>query len=297
MKFRNLFLLLFLFNFFNCPNCSTDEISDLQAKIDAFGYKWTAKASFLTYMSEEERQKFFGSITTEEVQCSGMEFWSGPASNLTAKLYKTTIPKNQGEPNYCASCWAFSSAGALETLLLEINFPESEADLSEQFVVDKFCDLQCTSPYPTNCRCFDPGGCQGGDACKQAIFVRECGLPPEWCRRYEGVDGKSCQEESCINENLIDKNFKLAEAYNVHKEDMKSALNEGPLVAIMRLYFDEFNNYGGGVYQHIPLPEYNDYFLHFVEVIGYQDDDSGNYGGGYFICKNSAGTAWGSKLC
>jgi hypothetical protein len=187
----------------------SDDVSDLQEEIKKRGFQWTAQRSIFNSMPYEERIRYLGILEDNELYFNSFPLCSEPPSNKDKMLHPSSSIKNQGP---CRSCWAFASIASMETLALKNGYPENYLDLSEQFMVD-WCNINTANYY-----CFDPGDCAyGGTITQSAKFIMNCGIPEEWCRKYEGIDYRPedcdnyicCTKLSCINEDFFEKNFKV----------------------------------------------------------------------------------------
>ncbi|MBC7235692.1 MAG: hypothetical protein H5T69_07600 [Chloroflexi bacterium] len=178
--------------------------------------------------------------------------------------------KDQGN---CGSCYAFAAVGALESLLaIDANTPWSWLDLSEAIVA--FCSYQPRA-----------GGCSGGYMSYTAAHMLNEGTYLEECFRYQDHD-MGCQ--ACAN--WQDNAYKIVAYQRVDQSvtALKAALQYGPLQTAFDVYGDFFS-YEDGVYEKAWGSFEGG---HAVLLVGYQDTP-GQYGGGYFIVKNSWGPGWG----
>lgn len=72
----------------------------------------------------------------------------------------------------------------------------------------------------------------------------------------------------------------------ITETDARAALQRGPVLAVMDLYPDFWSFIGGTIYRH----RSGRYLApHSIEIVGYSD------AGGYWIVKNSRGSAWGEQ--
>ena len=201
-----------------------------------------------------------------------------PAFDWTAynaKNYVTGI-RDQGA---CGSCWAFATAGALESYTLiqggDSTCNLGACDLSEQMLLT----------------CSGAGNCKsGGYIDKASKYIRDTGLPTESCYGYD-IASKSC---SPCNYWQSDVHKVDAWAYvattSPRVDDIKNALTTtGPLVTTMDVYQDFYLYYSSGVYSYTSGGYVGG---HAIIIVGYQDDLT-YPGGGYFTVKNSWGPKWG----
>jgi C1A family cysteine protease len=190
--------------------------------------------------------------------------WSGYDSGV----------RSQGS---CGSCWAFAAVALAENLSNQANLP-IDPDLSEQTLVS--CAV---------------GGCSGGWYWDALNYIYKEGVGPESCYPYTGAGG-DCQDR-CVNPDFL---LKIREftaspgrwGEDISADDLKEALQEGPLCVSMRVPDDGTftgSGYTGGVY------DYDGGFIswekngHSVLLVGYDDRDQ------CFKAKNSWGTRWGEN--
>jgi C1A family cysteine protease len=205
--------------------------------------------------------------------------------NVDGKNWVTPI-RDQAE---CGSCYAFGIVAAIETMYsYQKNDYNPTLDLSEQFVVS------CSQSL-----IWDNRGCCGGLMGETLLFLRTKGVPLESCFPYAAIDSKGRDAYDCpfgqpsndpvkCSYRCSDWENQVIKIQGYHtlylKESIKTAISTyGPVAAGFQVY-EDFKDYNGGIYEH----EYGPFAgNHLVAIIGYDDSQ------GYWICKNSWGTAWG----
>jgi C1A family cysteine protease len=247
-------------------------IAALQKAIAAEGLCWQAGETSMSRLSEEERQRRLGALP-EPMEEPTVEAESTMAVGALPAILDwrdrngnwVTAIRDQGD---CGSCWAFSTAGVLESLVKIAKNIKTDIDLSEETLV----------------HCSDAGGCGGGYQSKAADFVRRTGIPREDCYPYSATDG-SCHP--CAG--WMSKTVKITswKGYaNASKTILQNALLSAPITASMAVYSD-FYNYRSGIYERTSGATYKG--GHAIVIVGYNNTE------GYWICKNSWGTNWGEN--
>jgi|GEM_PF-5528932 len=175
----------------------------------------------------------------------------------------------------CGSCWAFTTIALMENLANQANLPVDK-DFAEQVLVS--CLYQDRS---------SGRGCTGGWYYDGFNYIQKNGLPAESCYPYKAWDmscGSKCSnpnfmikiKQSTPSECLWGENYFTA-------DDLRGALQEGPLAVAMYVP-DDFFGYSGGIYKY---KGGNKSWGHAVLVVAYNDAER------YFKVKNSWGTGWG----
>ena len=161
----------------------------------------------------------------------------------------------------CGSCWAFAAVALIENL-------SNQTDLSEQVVL----------------ACSGGGTCIGGNYVSALNYIRDAGIPDESCYPYTAKDGY-CGSK-CQNPAFLVQATQIASDLwggTPTVEDLKAALQNGPVVVGIHVYTD-FDSYTSGIYHHATGTYRGG---HAVLLVGYNDTDQ------CFKVKNSWGTYWG----
>jgi len=210
----------------------------------------------------------------------------------------TTPAKNQGN---CGSCWDFAACGAFESV---IKIKEGNVlfnpDISEQYV------LSCLPAAANNYG----EGCLGGNPSNAYYYMLNetdegnniNGVLLEECFPYQATHNLLCSEKCEAWEHNVVPLAGIGERWlgfdsPENRDILKTQLMQnGPVAAAMNVEagFIEWGNSHHSLVDYFPDPEvsWRNSLNHIIVVVGWNDDVSiGN--GGYWICKNSWGTAWG----
>ncbi|MFH1038467.1 MAG: C1 family peptidase, partial [PVC group bacterium] len=246
------------------------KLAQIRSAIAEKDFHWTARdygREFALGAIIKEEENGIEPPTMEQVESLPDSVdWRSNGGNFVSPV------KNQAS---CGSCWAFAAVGSLESLVcISHNTPGQFLDLAEQILVS--C---CTGNY----------GCSGGYMDITAQFMRDEGTYLETCFPYTATNnncGNACAGWGALAYKIDGFSFVPRTVAT-----LKSAVySYGPTQVAFYVYSD-FQSYSGGVYEYA----WGSYLGgHAVLLIGYQDTP-GQYGGGYFIVKNSWGTSWGES--
>jgi C1A family cysteine protease len=177
--------------------------------------------------------------------------------------------KDQGQ---CGSCWAFATAGVLESWwFIKNGFAGTIADLSAQQLVDCSKDT-----------CY---GCQGGWPYKALEYVEAKGLCGWGAYPYTARDGQ-CKDSSCTP---VIPAGALKGYLNVSGEPgILQALQDGPVSVLVEADTSAFQFYHSGV---LDSPSCGHQIDHAILATGYGTLTGKNY----WNVKNSWGASWGDK--
>jgi hypothetical protein len=256
------------------------ELAAIQAAIAEAGLQWTAGHNPIFDLPDEERMGLLGADIP-------VDHWDEERSDYTSSSNRFSLDwndydghdwvtgvRNQGQ---CGSCWDFGALGAFESsVLLALNQPDTELDLSEQFVLSCLDDVGYGS------------SCNGGWGHDVYNFIRDYGVPLESCFPYEASHGIPCSGACNEYEEqlLYLGDFHEITGDWVDVEAINEALVEyGPVCTVFWVYSD-FNAYTGGVYQHTYGGHEGG---HLVEIVGFDNNLQ------CWIVKNSWGGSWGEE--
>ncbi|XP_008322035.1 cathepsin S, ortholog2, tandem duplicate 1 [Cynoglossus semilaevis] len=225
-------------------------------------------------LTEEEIQQSFGTLTPpadikrEPLSFLGTSGANAPDSIDWREKGCVTSVKMQGS---CGSCWAFSSAGALEGQLAKIT--GKLIDLSPQNLVD------CSSKYGNK-------GCNGGFMSQAFQYVIDNqGIDSEAGYPYRGQEQPCRYNPTYRAANCSQYKF-LPEG---DENTLKQALGTiGPISVAIDATRPRFTFYRSGVYDD---PSCSKRVNHAVLAVGYGTLD----GQDYWLVKNSWGTSFGDQ--
>jgi|GEM_PF-2436553 len=252
------------------------ELEDIQTALRNQGAAWVAGETSLSRLTPQQRKARFSALSPALKSRARVLSLPAPQAALPAAWdwrqinghsYVTPV-REQGS---CASCWAFSTTGALESYVLRTqDRPDQNLDLSEEILVA--CDTGDL-------------GCDGGFLDAASDFMKATGTAPEAADPYISVDGTTgqCSDAAPGWQRGA---YRIGDWATIGASTaaIKSALIAyGPLVAGFTIYAD-FLYYTSGVYSHVSgLVEGG----HAVVIIGYDDAEQ------CFLAKNSFGPGWG----
>lgn len=260
-----------------CSLCYGQTLADVRDSIRVKGRKWVAGETSLWKLTDAEKEQRLGLVEPPLPEGVKLHPLSGavPSRFNWAPAWVTPV-RDQGA---CGSCWAFATAGALESnVLIRDNLPGIDNDRAEQLMIS----------------CRYGGTCAGGDIAGASYWLENYGIPGEEWFPYSATN-EPCENAVPGWESDVETIRSWAYVSNgpdpAKVESIKRALaHYGPLIVSMGVYADFFS-YAGGVYQYTTGPWLGG---HAILLVGYEDN-SGIGGGGFFIVKNSWGTGWGMQ--
>jgi C1A family cysteine protease len=234
------------------------KLEEMRAEIDTSNYTFTVDYN-------PAMQYTISQLCNFKPELSSLGAWEESPADVMGKpvppgdtyyMAAYTSVKNQGS---CGSCWAFSTAGMFESVLLKQGI---STDLSEQWLVS------CNN---------DGWGCNGGWFANS--YYLNPGAVLESCFRYKAMD-IPCKTGCAYV-------YIASGSRNVSSVDaIKNAIRTYGGVSCAVTATSYFQAYSGGVFNYDTNASVN----HAIVLVGW-DDNLGS--GGAWRLKNSWGKGWG----
>ena len=249
-------------------------VEKIKETISAHGAHFTAKENWLTQLPLEKRKHVLGLnyLPSRRLVHALHPMTPTPASidwrNVNGVNWIGPI-LDQGQ---CGSCVAFATVGTLEA---QYSISNGVTWLHPSF-----------SPQML----FGCGGATcdtGWDADSSTSFLQKTGIVDNACLPYtSGIAGVDVACSAKCSDSAA-RTIKIAGSNSGGStiEDVKAALQTGPLITTLDVYAD-FESYSSGVYKHVDdgsQPEGG----HAVSIVGYDDTKNA------WLIRNSWNTAWG----
>jgi len=188
-------------------------------------------------------------------------------TSLDWRDYDVVTPvKYQG---YCASCWAFSAVGAVESC--QAIKTGNLVNLSEQELID------CTYTLGND-------GCSSGSVVNSYFFIYGSGLCTNASYPYHAYDQRCMY--GCSSVDVITGYVSVRPG---NETDLLDMVNIAPVSVVIDASLWSFQFYSSGVYYD---PECSSSAInHGMLVVGYGT----SYGSDFWTAKNSWGTSWGEE--
>lgn len=233
------------------------QVEEMRAEIAEKGYTFTVEVNPAMQYSIDELCNFKPELQTEfwpEEPIAQVE--GKPGSGLPASyIANYTGVRDQGN---CGSCWAFSTAGMFESILLKQGI---NADLSEQWLVS------CNT---------NGWGCNGGNFASS--YYLNPGAVLEQCFPYRASD-LPCQQ-GCPYVYIASSSKSAS-----NTSAIKNAIYNYGAVSCSVYVSIYFQAYSGGVFNYCQNSPAN----HAVVLVGWDDSK------GAWRMKNSWGRSWGES--
>jgi len=243
-----------------------------RAEVDQMNQRAGGRATFtvnqFSDMTGYEKEQYLGlpghlpshADSTVEDFTDGSETPRGKPlteTNISWLDHMTPI-KNQGG---CGSCSCFSATSALEGVQ-SIKSTEDSGNFTPAVRLSEQQGLDCTS---TGCR-------TGGWMQWYFDFARENGANTNEQYPYQAVDGEECLNDPSTAPTFVQDVFTVSAAWNKPEEatveNIRAALEEGPLTFAMAAGHDLFFQYSSGVIDAtMGCPERMD---HAMVIVGYE---------------------------
>ncbi|XP_010427118.1 PREDICTED: probable cysteine protease RDL3 [Camelina sativa] len=180
--------------------------------------------------------------------------------------------KNQYQFSNCGGCWAFSAAGAVESIN-QITTGEL-ISLSEQQLIDCATDAN--------------DRCDGGDAAYAFMFIKEKGgIVTDEDYPYSGINNATCKAIEMITTRKV--TIDSYEGVPIHDEmSLKKAVANQPIA--VGIDARNMHRYTHGVFAG---PCDTTLINHNVLVVGYGTNST--TGQDYWLIRNSFGSTWGEN--
>lgn len=242
------------------------KLGEMQAVIQSGGYTFTVEANPAMQYSIEQLCNFRPELKPANLPedntlpiYESIDTVSGkPVPPTTSYIAAYTAVKDQGS---CGGCWAFSTAGMFESVLLKQGI---STDLSEQWLIS------CNN---------DGWGCNGG------WFANDYYLNPgavlESCFRYKALD-LACKT-GCAYVYIADSTHSASTVSAI-----KAAIQNYGGVSCAVTVTSYFQAYSGGVFNYNSTASVN----HAVVLVGWDDSLGAS---GAWRMKNSWGKGWGES--
>nr|XP_018914646.1 PREDICTED: cathepsin L 2-like [Bemisia tabaci] len=187
-----------------------------------------------------------------------------PSDNMywvNSKYYPD--PQDQFEPQWCGSCWAFTTAGTLEIVLSREK--KAIVRFSKQQLVD------CVKRAH---------GCNGADVIFPLTYLKVKGIAKEEDYPYTAKNG------TC-NEKAVRSAVKVKMFHTKHsEEEIMEALKYSPVIVNMHVPA-EFQHYRGGLFDSKYCKSNSTTRYHSMILVGIENEQ--------WVLRDSSGLNWGEK--